>query len=1321
MRSLKEFKINDYLSVKLEERNYRSKITEIYVKNIKFLSCSHVAFKFPKRDDYSPIVVKTVDQFLDNHLFYSGMFNVSDEEVFWVVCSNLQVWAENDYNTDFLTIKCSFNLLEKLAEVGDKKAKEVFVKELLRRFNDGYKPVQKVIAEGNLSKYLPNSYFVRQLEALGFKHVNVFNWDSFKFDKKMIYHIEEKQVKGLGFKDHFFFIGKIHYSLKGCNDLEFLYFNKTKLSYLPDSIKHFTKLKELIVIGEGNRYHPFGLKELSNNIINLRSLEKLIISSNFGLELIPSKIGNLKELKFLDLKLNKLKNVPDSIGSLYNVEYLNLSSNELDKLPESLGDLTSLEYLNLSGNKIESIPDSIGNLKNLKVLNLSKNNLVEIPESLGELKSLKIVYLSDNPLKSLPKSLLNLKCPIVLNGTPLNYIFIKNFNKNTRFLKIFTNILEDPSVNVNFNKIEFGFITELFDCLKDESFFQFISKNLNLKKKILLSYLDKMIKDSSVRREFIEIVDERLNRGQESLELGRFFEIIFESKEGRQLIGSLASIEPKVYEILYKIILDFEFSYGYWNDSLYQDLGFLSNYISQKIIEIIENNDFDEFLNYHYCRFFRMMNYKDFSNYFLKNVSIFFNFILENVILWQNKRYDKFNSLELPYKLFNDDVRNILSDTVIKILEKKDKKKIKALVEYRLDDFLNQNALEQMKSDVVVLYLRTIYNVSSKIDDGYRWAEDKFRRFGENSRQIISTYIKEEILRAMKNCDLRLIQGFYYQEFYKYLGHEDAQDLFNESNIIEFLVENINFYDHQGDFTNYFESIFTKVISNDSEIVLKKKILNIIRREKKEEIESIIKLNFIDIISEEELDELFNDSDILFRIVFENYYYDDDDVYNKIEGLKKKLFASNLIFNKWKIALEKNDIRRIFNLWDRVGIDRLSEEKFLILFRDKNLRYLEKVLMSIHEIAYVKKDHRFDYEIMVLPPKFSEKFKDEIKDQIIELVKNQNFDALIPLVAGYFSDVIGKNDIKKLLEDEEIPFFKTVIKILGDHRDELTELNDDFYFEHLKFFKTIKSMDTDLIKILVLSVMRENLVSNYYPMIEYRLLEKIALPELIEILNNMTYNRLAAFLNSLTSATMIFRDYDIDDIEKSKLYYEKLGSLLTSNIKEQIVNIIKDSKVIPHYLWGKFLRDEWDLPLALKHLKWYQYFSANQLIELLTIIEQKIADREFASGDKKGFNKVIRMIKRSMKKPFEDIDVTSGQLKEFIRRLAGQEGCQHKGFRWRCGGKEFIYSRKVLDLMSIPKITQDKLLGKCKEYGGYCDCEILMNSASRLLGEETPW
>lgn len=89
--------------------------------------------------------------------------------------------------------------------------------------------------------------------------------------------------------------------------------------------------------------------------------------------------------------------------------------------------------------------------------------------------------------------------------------------------------------------------------------------------------------------------------------------------------------------------------------------------------------------------------------------------------------------------------------------------------------------------------------------------------------------------------------------------------------------------------------------------------------------------------------------------------------------------------------------------------------------------------------------------------------------------------------------------------------------------------------------------------------------------------------------------------------------------------------------------------------------------------------------------------------------------------PFKHISLSKAQIREFLYRLAGNEGCQFSAFEWRCGGHEFIYARKILTLMHISESEQEKLLGLCKENGGYCDCEILMNAAPFLLGEETPW
>ncbi|KKM76963.1 hypothetical protein LCGC14_1374860 [marine sediment metagenome] len=68
----------------------------------------------------------------------SKELGITPEEEFWGHCSNLQAWAENDYDTTILHSELAFELLAILVDVGDKKAKKVFKKELMKRFEMGY-------------------------------------------------------------------------------------------------------------------------------------------------------------------------------------------------------------------------------------------------------------------------------------------------------------------------------------------------------------------------------------------------------------------------------------------------------------------------------------------------------------------------------------------------------------------------------------------------------------------------------------------------------------------------------------------------------------------------------------------------------------------------------------------------------------------------------------------------------------------------------------------------------------------------------------------------------------------------------------------------------------------------------------------------------------------------------------------------------------------------------------------------------------------------------------------------------------------------------
>lgn len=65
---------------------------------------------------------------------------------------------------------------------------------------------------------------------------------------------------------------------------------------------------------------------------------------------IPSKIGNLKDLKAMDFSNNRLKTLPKEIGKLSNLTILNLSYNSLSALPETIKKLNKLEKLILINN-----------------------------------------------------------------------------------------------------------------------------------------------------------------------------------------------------------------------------------------------------------------------------------------------------------------------------------------------------------------------------------------------------------------------------------------------------------------------------------------------------------------------------------------------------------------------------------------------------------------------------------------------------------------------------------------------------------------------------------------------------------------------------------------------------------------------------------------------------------------------------------------------------------------------------------------------------------------------------------------------------------
>jgi len=163
LKPMKEYKINEFLSLRLERRG-----TQIYVKGERFLQCKQLVLNISKKDVPIYDEINSIDEAADlyqKRLYQNEIVegpaarplneyhNVTPEQEFWGHCSNLQAWYENDYDTRLLHSNLAFNLLKALVEAGDPNAKRVFKTEVAERFGSGYPNTIISIINANLLDY----------------------------------------------------------------------------------------------------------------------------------------------------------------------------------------------------------------------------------------------------------------------------------------------------------------------------------------------------------------------------------------------------------------------------------------------------------------------------------------------------------------------------------------------------------------------------------------------------------------------------------------------------------------------------------------------------------------------------------------------------------------------------------------------------------------------------------------------------------------------------------------------------------------------------------------------------------------------------------------------------------------------------------------------------------------------------------------------------------------------------------------------------------------------------------------------------------------
>ncbi|RHW71040.1 paraflagellar rod component [Trypanosoma brucei equiperdum] len=112
------------------------------------------------------------------------------------------------------------------------------------------------------------------------------------------------------------------------------------------------------------------------------TLEILHIDNNYSLGSLPSAIGELGRLRWLNASYCRLTTVPREMGRLSHLERLHLGNNLLQELPMEMWQLKSLQELRVENNQLRVLPGGLLFLPRLEVL-LLENNPLLLPEEVN--------------------------------------------------------------------------------------------------------------------------------------------------------------------------------------------------------------------------------------------------------------------------------------------------------------------------------------------------------------------------------------------------------------------------------------------------------------------------------------------------------------------------------------------------------------------------------------------------------------------------------------------------------------------------------------------------------------------------------------------------------------------------------------------------------------------------------------------------------------------------------------------------------------------------------------------------------------------------
>jgi len=238
---MKTFRVNEYITVKLEYDK-----SNIYFNNTLFMQSKFLLLG----GSHGGVIEAFISHFrfvdeeelLYHNYEYKKFINakIPHETEFWAHCSNLQVWAENNYKSCLLHTNLAFPLLKKLVEAGDPQAKKVFKEEIAKRLESGYPPVVEYLVREGYTRYLNSEELLftvlvpEEAEILLEIESHLFEYD----------------------KKNFYLVGELDLHLAPCftvknKHVTGIYLFDCGLDFLPDSIRDLSYLESLDISFNG--------------------------------------------------------------------------------------------------------------------------------------------------------------------------------------------------------------------------------------------------------------------------------------------------------------------------------------------------------------------------------------------------------------------------------------------------------------------------------------------------------------------------------------------------------------------------------------------------------------------------------------------------------------------------------------------------------------------------------------------------------------------------------------------------------------------------------------------------------------------------------------------------------------------------------------------------------------------------------------------------------------------------------------------------------------------------------------------------------------